>query len=75
MLDHSFTLQAIMELQKLVAEIGAKTDRLIKDVEVYGDKIDAVRQQISFVKGALWVISGLVVVALSAVAIYLRFMR
>ena len=75
MLDHSFTLQAIMELQKLVAEIGAKTDRLIKDVEGYGNKIDAVRQQISFVKGALWVIGSLVVVAVSAIAIYLRFAR
>jgi hypothetical protein len=45
MLDHSFTLQAVMELQKSVAELGTKTDRLIKDVEGQGTKIDAVRHQ------------------------------
>ena len=42
MLDHSFTLQAVMEVQKLIAEVGIKTDRLIKDVETHGGKIDLV---------------------------------
>jgi hypothetical protein len=62
MLDHSFTLQAIMELQKSLAELSAKTDRLIKDVESHSSKIDGVRHQITFVKGALWVVGGLVVI-------------
>jgi hypothetical protein len=73
MLDHSFTLQAIMELQKSVAELATKTDRLIRDVDGHGNKIDGVRHQISFVKGALWVLGGLIVVATSGVAVYLRF--
>jgi hypothetical protein len=73
MLDHSFTLQAVMELQKSVVELATKTDRLIKDVEGQGTKIDGVRHQISFVKGALWVVGGILVLILSAVGIYLRF--
>jgi hypothetical protein len=71
MVDHSFTLQAVMEVQKLVAEVGVKTDRLIKDVEAHGGKIDSVRDQISFVKGALWVIGALVVIIGSLIGYYL----
>lgn len=56
MLDHSFTLQAVMELQKSVAELAAKADRLISDVSKQSEKIEGVRDQISFVKGAMWVI-------------------
>jgi hypothetical protein len=63
MLDHSFTLQAVMELQKSVVELATKTDRLIKDVEGQGTKIDDVRHQITFVKGALWVFGGLLTLA------------
>ena len=74
MLDHSFTLQAVMELQKSVVELATKTDRLIKDVEGQGTKIDAMRQQISFVKGAVWVIGGLIALAGVAVVAYLRIM-
>jgi hypothetical protein len=73
MLDHSFTLQAVMELQKSVAQLVTKTDRLISDVSDQGTKIDGIRNQISFVKGALWVIGGLLIVVSSGVAIYLRF--
>ena len=63
MLDHSFTLQAVMELQKSVAELATKTDRLIKDVEGQGAKMDAVRHQITFVRGAVWVFGGLLALA------------
>jgi|HubBroStandDraft_1064217.scaffolds.fasta_scaffold547160_2 hypothetical protein len=72
MLDHSFTLQALMELQKSVAGLMTKTDRLILDVDKHGDKIDAVRQQISFVKGAIWVIGAIVVFSMTAITLYLR---
>jgi hypothetical protein len=72
MLDHSFTLQAIMELQKSVAELAIKTERLIADVERQGLKIEGISPQISFVKGALWVISGLIVFAFTGIALYLR---
>jgi hypothetical protein len=72
MLDHSFTLQAIMELQKSVVELATKTDRLIKDVEGQGTKIDGIRHQISFVKGAVWVIGGLIALAVLAATWYLK---
>jgi len=71
MLDRSFTLQVVMELQKLVAEIGAKTDRLITDVAGQGEKIDAVRHQISFVRGVLWVFGFLVVIMGSLITLYI----
>ena len=50
-----------------VAKLTTQVERLIEDVKGHGDKIDAVRHQVTFVKGALWVIGGimaLVVVAL-----------
>ena len=72
MLDHSFTLQAIMDLKGTVASYGTKIDRLIEDVGKNGDKLDTVRNQISFVKGAMWVIGGLLVLVLAGITIYLR---
>lgn len=72
MVDYSFTLQAVMELHKLVAEIGAKTDRLIADVASHSIKLDTVSHQISFVKGAMWVIGGLVALAITLGTIYYR---
>lgn len=75
MLDHSFTLQAVMELQKSVAGLVTKTDRLIKDVEDQDLKIDNVLHQISFVKGALWVIGGLItfgMLVLTGFTVYFR---
>ena len=47
MLDHSFTLQAIMDLKGTVASLGTKVDRLITDVGKQGEKIEAVHHQIS----------------------------
>ena len=51
MLDHSFTLQAIMDLHKSVTELSTKTERLITDVEKQASKVEEVRHQISFVRG------------------------
>jgi hypothetical protein len=39
----------------------------VKDVEGQGTKIDGVRHQVTFVKGALWVI-GFLILAFGAVA-------
>lgn len=58
MLDHSFTLQAIMEIKGSMSELTAKTDRLISDVKEQADKVDALRHQVTFVRGAMWVIGG-----------------
>ena len=73
MLDHSFTLQAIMELQKTIGDLSAKTDRLITDVAGHGTKIERIGHQISFVKGALWVIGALIVLTSTAIGLYLKY--
>jgi hypothetical protein len=71
MMDHSFTLQAIMDLKGAVDSVGTKIDRLIGDVSNRGDKIDAVQHQLSSVKDAVWVIGGLLA-AIAATSIYIR---
>lgn len=55
-----------------LGKLGTKVDRLIQDVDRHGTKIDAVSHQISFVKGALWVIGSLVAIAIVSIPIYLR---
>jgi hypothetical protein len=58
-----------------LGKVGVKVDRLIQDVEGHGTKIDAVRHQISFVKGALWVIGALVAMLVALITLYLRLAR
>ena len=53
MLDYSFTLQAIMELHKLVAEVGTKTDRLIADTSDGTRRIGSIEQSITRFKTAI----------------------
>jgi hypothetical protein len=51
------------DIRFVIHEIGkltSKVDRLIDDVGKHGEKIDAVRHQVTFVKGALWVIAFLI---------------
>lgn len=72
MIDHSFTLQAIMELQKSVSQLATKTDRLISDVESHGAKIDDVRGKIRFVQGALWVIGAIITIGVAVIGIASR---
>ena len=50
-----------------MGKFTAKIERLISDVDDQSTKLDDVRQSISFVKGALWVI-GFLVFALVAIA-------
>jgi hypothetical protein len=42
--------------------LGTKVDRLIEDVKDHGGKIDGLRHQVSFVRGALYVIAGVIVI-------------
>lgn len=72
MLDHSFTLQAIMDLTKSVGELTAKTDRLIGDVKGQSDKLDEVRHKITFVRGAVWVIGGFLLLLGGILTAYIR---
>ena len=72
MLDHSFTLQAIMELQRTLAELGAKTERLIKDVESQNGKLDAVRHQVTYAKGALVILAAILGIGITVATAYVR---
>jgi hypothetical protein len=63
----------VSDIRFVLVEIGklaTKTDRLIDDVKGHGDKIDAVRHQASFVKGALYVIGAVIAVLGIAVVWY-----
>jgi hypothetical protein len=53
-----------------VAKLTVQVERLIDDVRGHGDKIDAVRHQVTFVKGALWVIGGVMAIVLLALGWY-----
>lgn len=53
--DIRFVITEITKLSILV-------DRLIKDVGKLEEKVDGVRHQVTFVKGALWVIGGVMAV-------------
>lgn len=60
-----------METQKAIAEIGAKTDRLITDVSKQSEKIEGIRGQINFFKGVAWIIGGMLAAGLAlGVAVY-----
>jgi len=63
---HDFTLQAVMEMQKGVGELTAKTERLIADVKGQSDKVGELRDTLIWLKGAVAVIGliGLVIAPL-----------
>ena len=53
MLDHSFTVQVVMELQKSVGQMDVKIGRLIDDVKEQGSSLDEIKHQASFIKGGI----------------------
>lgn len=62
---NSFFLQSIMEMQKSISDLAAKTERLIADVAKQNEKIDKVRSQIGFARGAVWIIGTLLAATLT----------
>lgn len=71
MADYSFTLQAVMELKGRFGGVEAKLDRLIADVSKQSEKLDEVRHQVSFVKGAIWVGGVLIVLCSTVLSLWL----
>jgi hypothetical protein len=57
----------MIEVQRSIGELSAKTDRLIADVKSQGDKIDSVRMRMAWFAGAAAVISVLFAIALAAI--------
>lgn len=62
---HDFTLQAVIEMQKSIGELSAKTDRLISDVKSHGDKIDGIRLTLAWVAGGAAVVGVIVGAAIT----------
>jgi len=62
--EPSHVIQSLIELQKSVAALGTKQDRLIADVEKIDGHMDRVRQKIGRAEGIL--ICGFVLVGLFA---------
>lgn len=53
-----------------IGELTTKVDALVKAVEGHGEKIDDLRLKVSFVKGAVWVLGGLLALLLLLVTWY-----
>ena len=65
-------VNSVSDSRFMLIEVGrltAAVDRLISDVRAFGEKVDALRQQASFVKGGL-AISAILVTAFIAVATF-----
>lgn len=45
-----------------IGELGTKVDGLVSSVTQHGSKLDDIGHKVSFVKGALWVLGGVVAV-------------
>jgi hypothetical protein len=71
---HDFTLQAIIEMQRSLGELSAKTDRLIIDVKSQGDKIDNMRLRWSWLTGGAAFV-GFLIAALFAALRYLPIIK
>lgn len=67
---HDFTLQAVIEMQRSIGELSAKTDRLIADVKSQGDKIDSVRITLAWAAGGAAVVGFLIAVALGVAKLW-----
>jgi hypothetical protein len=59
MTDYSFTLQAIMELQKGVGQLTARIDELVKKADGQGDKLNSISHQL-YAAWALLIVFGII---------------
>jgi hypothetical protein len=57
--EYAYTLQALGRVERELGGLGAKLDRVIQDSEKHATKLDELRHQVSFVKGAFWVITAI----------------
>ena len=67
---HDFTFQAVIEMQRSIGELSAKTDRLVSDVKSQGEKIDGVRIRLAWVAGAAAVVGFLIALALGLMRVF-----
>lgn len=57
--EHSFTLQAVMEIQKAVGQLTARIDELVKKADRQGDKLDSISHQI-YAAWAILIVFGII---------------
>lgn len=79
--DHSFTLQAVMQMQKDLGVLGEKIDRMRVDIgelkndgKETRDQLVGVQKSISSAQGAMKILSGLFALALVIFAAVLAWM-
>jgi hypothetical protein len=58
MTDYSFTLQAIMEVQKAVGQLTARVDELVRKSDSQGATLNRISHQLY----AAWVVAAIVIV-------------
>lgn len=67
--DHSWTLQAVMEMQKSVGILGEKVDRLSSDISGLDSKMNGFGEKLDKVKHWQAVVSGGAIVVAAVAAI------
>jgi hypothetical protein len=54
-----------------VGELTANVARLIDDVKADGEKLDGIKHQVSFIKGAVWASAAFLAVLITVVSFFL----
>ncbi|WBT04810.1 hypothetical protein PFY01_09075 [Brevundimonas vesicularis] len=65
--SHSFLLQAMFELKGSFSRVEQKVDALQATVDKLETQVDDVRAKVSFVRGAAWVVGGVIAVVVLVV--------
>lgn len=55
-----------------IGKLSSNVERLITDVKSMGEKVDGLRHQVTFVRGALYVVSGVLAAGVYYVAALYR---
>ena len=55
-----------------IGKLSANVDRLIQDVGSQSTKVDTIRHQVSFIKGAIWASGALIAVFIAVVSYVLN---
>jgi len=70
--DYSFTLQAVLEVQRSLGKLENAIINLADQSQKHGDKLDKLSHKISMAQGGVWVIAALIAGLGSAVAFLLN---